>query len=409
MEWGFTMIRLGCSADLQLDTKRLTAGALDLDAATGINRRLLNTARCWAAFCEQAKELHTDLNVCAGDIFERPRPTPLEMKLLFEPLDAMFADPLAAPMIMCDGNHDLPFSLVEESALVALRDRYRKLHVHHQPALYRIPVQGTELQVAVLPFPRRAGISLKEANRDLSPQAITDRIARGVEIILDGFRAELDPTLPSVLVTHLTVGESRISEAQPSVPMEMGAIPQHVFRGFTLTVAGHIHARQEFIGEDYHILVPGSMDRVDVSEEREDKSWSLVTLAQVGGRWTVSSVEPQPLPARIFCTLTPSDVRLLDLDEANLSRLLADQPILRVKGHVTPTEAEEILKITGSWRVPVANALEVERETRARDATMTGDLSPERALRAHLEKSGDPQEEIDALLALHGDIAGQER
>jgi hypothetical protein len=37
---------------------------------------------------------------------------------------------------------------------------------------------------------------------------------------------------------------------------------------------------------------------------------------------------------------------------------------------------------------------------------MTGDLSPGRALRAHLEKSGADKDEIDALLALHHELVG---
>jgi len=411
------MIRLAHAADLQLDGRALTAGTLDLDRETGLNRRLIDTAKCWEAFCAGAIEATVDLVVVAGDLFERPKPTPTEYGALLGPLDRVLD--AGIPVVMIPGNHDLPMSAKESDALEPLRGRHDSLMIFSGPEVIRLTLRsGQILQVAVLPYPRRSAIALQLADLTVPLSQFGQRMIRALEAILDAFRDELDPTLPSILVVHPTVTGAAFSEAQPNVPVEVPSIGAEAFRGFTYTAMGHIHKRQTFSNASpmdesfpYYAHYPGSMDRRDFGEEKEPKSWDLVTLEEGPGfppshLFRVTKLEPQPLPARIFRTLSPGDVRQLDLEAADLARLLADQPILRVKGHVTPAEAEEILKITGSWRVPVANALEVERETRARDATMTGDLSPDRALRAHLEKSGYPPEEIFELLTLHQDLAG---
>jgi exonuclease SbcD len=415
------MIRIAHCADLQLDSRALSAGVLDLDPETGLNRRLLDTARCWEAFCAGAIDARVDLVIVAGDIFERPKPTPTEYRLFLDGLDRLLWSDQVGPVILIAGNHDIPMSMADDDALAPLAGRHEKLLVSSTPNLFPIETADGLLQVVTLPYPRKAAISLKQEHADLTPQEIGQRMIKGMERILDGFRAQFDPTLPSVLVAHPTVTGAAISEAQPSVPVEVPSIGAEMFNGFTYTAMGHIHKRQTFSNASpmegefpYFAHYPGSMDRRDFGEEHEDKSWDLVTLEEGAGfppshLFRVTKIDPQPLPARIFRTLSPSDVRLLDLDEATLARLLADQPILRVKGQVTSQEADELLKITGSWRVLVANALEVERETRARDATMTGDLSPDRALRAHLEKSGDGQEEIDALMTLHHSLAPSEQ
>ncbi len=404
------MIRIAHCADLQLDGRALTAGTLDLDRETGLNRRLVDTAKCWEAFCAGAIDATVDLVIVAGDLFERPKPTPTEYGALLGPLDRVLD--AGMPVVMIPGNHDLPMSAKEADALEPLRGRHDGLMIFSGPEVIRLTLRsGQLLQVAVLPYPRRSAIALQLADLTVPLSQFGQRMIQALEAILDAFRAQLDPTLPSVLVAHPTVTGSAISEAQPQVPVEVPSIGAEAFRGFTYSALGHIHKRQTFSNASpmddrfpYFAHYPGSMDRRDFGEEAEDKSWDLVTLSPSLKGWTVVSIEPQPLPARSFRTLSPHEVREFAEHPDILQHVLATNPILRVKGQVTPEEAESVLKITGSWGVPVANALEVERETRARDATMTGDLSPERALRAHLEKSGDVQDEIDALLALHQEL-----
>jgi len=405
------MIRLAHCADLQLDSRALTAGVLDLDPETGLNRRLLDGARCWEAFVTGAIDAKVDLVIVAGDLFERPRPTPTEYRLFLEGLDRLLLSGSVGPTLLIAGNHDVPMSLVDDDALAPLVGRHDRLLISSAPKLFLVQTPRTLLQIVTLPYPRKAAISLKQEHEDLPPAAIGQRMIDLMERILDGFRAQLDPHLPSVLVPHVTVTGAAFSEAQPTVPIEVPSLPPEAFRAFTYTALGHIHTRQTFhdAATGYTAHYTGSMDRRDFGEEREDKSWDLVTLERSLPEWTVVSIEPRRLPARQFVTLDPADVRLLDKDEVGLDLLLAARPILRVKGQVTPAEADEILKITASWGLPVANALDVERETRARDTGQTGDLAPDHALRRYLEQQGHHTDEIDAMMVLHTDLSHAER
>lgn len=402
------MIRIACCADLQLDAHALTGGLKILDPQTGLNQRLIDTWKCWDAFCSGAIVQRTDLQIMAGDVFEHPKPTPTENGAFIRPMNRLLDSDCNGPTLMCSGNHDQPFSLVEDDALEPFTAyRPQRLKVFTRPGsffLREAGADGEDLQVFILPYPRKAAMSLREENASLTPQEISQRIAKGLEAILDGFRAEINPTVPSLLVAHLHVTGSQISEAQPQVAIEVPMVHPSAFRGFTFALLGHIHKRQEFRGDDYHALYPGSLDRRDFGEEREEKSWSLVTLENTKRGWLTTSVDEHPLPARVFRTVTPHQVLHWQVDDD----LTTDNPILRVKGRVTPEEAEAVLKEVAGWPLPVANALDVIQESRARDSTMTGDLAPEKALRGYFERQGTDGEELAALMGLHHDLAGKE-
>jgi exonuclease SbcD len=235
-----------------------------------------------------------------------------------------------------------------------------------------------------------------------------------MERILDGFRLEMSPAWPAILVPHVTVTGAAFSETQPNVPVEVPSLSPEAFRGFTYTALGHIHKRQTFssdhdepldAGLRYYAHYPGSMDRRDFGEEREEKSWDLVTIDQVDGRWQVVERSPRPLPARRFLTLSPTAVRRFADDRVGLEHLLGERPVLRVKGNVSAAEAEGVLTIIASWGLPVGNALEVKRELRARDTEQTGVLSPSAAVRRYFEQREESPDEIDALMTLHGHLS----
>jgi exonuclease SbcD len=68
---------------------------------------------------------------------------------------------------------------------------------------------------------------------------------------------------------------------------------------FDYVALGHVHRHQNLNkSNDPPVIYPGSIERVDFSEEKEDKGYVLVELERGRAQW-----EFCPLPVRAFCTI----------------------------------------------------------------------------------------------------------
>jgi exonuclease SbcD len=75
---------------------------------------------------------------------------------------------------------------------------------------------------------------------------------------------------------------------------------------FDYVALGHVHRHQNLNpSNEPPIIYPGSIERVDFSEEKEDKGYVMIQLERGSVKW-----EFCPLPVRAFCTIS------VDLDKA---------------------------------------------------------------------------------------------
>ena len=381
------MIRLACCADIHLDDKATAAGRLVL-GADGHNVRAVDRDRCLEAFVDGAIAQACHLAVIAGDLFERPKPTPTEYCAAERALDRLCG---AMPVALCGDNHGLPQSPLEQHAIAPLAGRHPGLTVFLRPDVQTICTMEGDIQIAALPWPQRSILAAKEDLAGLGPEAINDLVAEKLAAIVRAMLASRQPDIPLILVGHVMLREAIFDNGQGP---DTGAITLSAqdLAGFDLAVLGDIHRAQAF--GDGRIFYTGSLDRTDFGEEHQEKSWTCVELA-AGEPLRLAQF---PTPARRYLTYSPEELERMPFDP---------DVICRVNGKISQEDYDSMQPVLAYWRNnPLfVEEIEIARQTRARSEDMRSELSAEAALNVWARTQGK-EAELPALLEAHREIAG---
>jgi exonuclease SbcD len=125
-----------------------------------------------------------------------------------------------------------------------------------------------------------------------------------VEVAVDTLRGEaeqLDPSVPAILVGHAHVYGARIGAERL---LSMGTDPVFDWgdlvdlSNLDYVALGHIHKHQCLSWEHPPVVYSGSINRVDFSEENEDKGFVVATVERGDCTW-----EFVPVRARSFLTI----------------------------------------------------------------------------------------------------------
>jgi exonuclease SbcD len=256
-----------------------------------------------AAYCTQE---HVDVLLIAGDLFsEQSRADSLRESIAH--LQATFEPFLlqGGTIVALTGNHDnetfcqtlrLVMTL---AAPVANRMGELcppgRLYLATEPALVRLADRaGQEVQFALMPYP-----TATRYLRDQPPQRYTS-IEEKNRQLRAAFLRELDrltkhpewrSDVPSLLAAHIHMGPVqlpslfRISE-QDSIVFH----PEELPAGFAYVALGHIHQPQA-VGGLAHVRYSGSIERLDLGEQRDTKSVTVFDLGPTG-----LAGEPRLLP-----------------------------------------------------------------------------------------------------------------
>jgi exonuclease SbcD len=263
-----------------------------IDAETALNARLIDCVNSLRFVVDDAKRRGAELLLFAGDMFRSPTAKPTPTELVFAA--RAMRGPL--PIIAIDGNHDVPRSIGEVTALAPLGNSAWLEMVAPHFEVRRVGEQ--DIQLAYLPWPNRSALAatLPDYQR-LSPADADRLIAAHLESILRGLAAQVDPSMPSILLAHISidsaeVGAERQIMAGKDITIPLSAIPQE----FTFAVLGHVHKPQDFAAQGRpNVFYCGSTERINFGEEGEDKSYVL--LDTDAGTW-----ERVPIPCRRYKT-----------------------------------------------------------------------------------------------------------
>ncbi|MDX1420173.1 MAG: exonuclease SbcCD subunit D, partial [Rubricoccaceae bacterium] len=277
-----------------------------LDAATGLNSRLLDFKRCFDAMVARAVEESVDVFLFCGDAYRTADPTPTQQKLFAEAL-APIAQ-AGIPIVMIVGNHDHPVSFGKASSVDIFPFLEGRAHVYATPTLDRIETASGPLQLVALPWPIRSKILSKDEHRKKTPTEIRDLIEALYADFVAQAATELDPSLPAVLAGHLSVqgaelgGSERASLIAHEPKWTVGQLAQP---GLDYVALGHIHKFQDRNrdaferGEGPPVVYASSIERISFKEHDADKGFVLVDIEATpeGKRTRYAFV---PTPARPF-------------------------------------------------------------------------------------------------------------
>jgi DNA repair protein SbcD/Mre11 len=271
-----------------------------INPETGINSRLEDFVQTLSLCIDRAINEPIDLVLFGGDAFPDATPAPY----IHEAFASQFRRLADAkiPTVLLVGNHD-QHSQGNGGASLCI---YRTLVVPgfivgDEIKTHFIKTTNGEIQVITLPWLNNSALLTRPETEGLSVAEVDRLLLEKLQPIIEGEIRRLDPNLPTILLGHLMADRANLGAERFLA----------VGKGFTIPVSflvrpeldyvalGHVHKHQNLNpANNPPIIYPGSIDRVDFSEEKEDKGYVLINLARGKADWEFCS-----LPVRSFCTI----------------------------------------------------------------------------------------------------------
>ncbi|MEB3310697.1 MAG: exonuclease subunit SbcD [Snowella sp.] len=294
-----------------------------INPATGLNTRLEDFVKTLSLCIDRAISEPVDLVLFGGDAFPDATPPPY----VHEAFAAQFRRLADAniPTILLVGNHD-QHSQGNGGASLCI---YRTLAVPgfmvgDSLKTHHIPTLNGDIQVITLPWINRSTLLTRPETEGLSFEEINRLLIEKLEPALEGEIRQLNPKLPTILLGHLMADRATLGAEKFLA----------VGKGFTIPISllirpeldyvalGHVHKHQNLNpSNEPPIIYPGSIERVDFSEEKEDKGYVFIQIEKGNVSW-----EFCPLPARPFLTIN-LDVSEKDDPQAAILKAIAKKEI----------------------------------------------------------------------------------
>ncbi|MGI8586096.1 MAG: metallophosphoesterase family protein [Chloroflexia bacterium] len=399
------MIRILHLADIHLGIENYGR----VDPATGLSTRLGDFLRSLDTALDYAITNDFDLVLLAGDVYKNRDPSPTIQREFARRIRRL--SEAGVPTFLLVGNHDLPNTLARAHT-VEIFDTLgvRNVWVARNEGLTTIPTAHGPVQIAALPWVTHHKLLTKDEYRGYSHRELNGIIVDKIESMIDRMAESLDPTLPAIFTAHAGIDIAKTSSEHTMMlgedfvlPLSMVARPE-----FDYVALGHIH-KYQVLFQQPPVVYPGSLERIDFGEERDEKGFVTVELDETRPR---GSREVQhkfhPSGARRFVTVEVH-TNGSSPNEAVLRSLAAHADKIRdaVVRVVIKTTAEqegllrddEIRRALGEAAYVASVSREVERTQRTRLGDQAIEqLTPREALQIYLSTTNVPSERAATLL-----------
>jgi exonuclease SbcD len=271
-----------------------------INPETLLNTRLEDFIRSLSLCIDAAIAHPVDLVLFGGDAFPDATPPPY-IRDAFAKQFKRLAD-AQIPTILLVGNHD-QHSQSHGSASLSI---YRTLDVPgfivgDRIQTHHITTAKGDVQVITIPWLTTNILLTREETLNLSLSEVDKCLLDRLQVGLEGEIRKLDPNIPTVLLGHLmadraTIGSERFLAVSKgfTIPVSLFIRPE-----IDYVALGHVHKHQNLNPSNQPpVVYPGSIERVDFSEEKEDKGYVLIDLTRGEAKWQFC-----PLPVRSFCTI----------------------------------------------------------------------------------------------------------
>lgn len=291
------MIKILHLSDIHMGSS-FSHGRLNPD--TGLNTRLEDFVNTLERCIDRALAEPVDLVLFGGDAFPDATPPPY----IQEKFASQFRRLVDAeiPTVLLVGNHD-QHSQGQGGASLCI---YRTLGVPgfvvgDRLTTHYIQTDNGAVQVITLPWLTRSTLLARPETEGLSLAEVNQLLIERLRVVMEGEIRRLDPNLPTVLLGHLMIDNASYGAERFLAVGKGFTIPLSLLIRpcFDYVALGHVHRHQNLNPtNDPPVIYPGSIERVDFSEEKEDKGYVMVELERGRAEW-----EFCPLAVRSFCTI----------------------------------------------------------------------------------------------------------
>jgi len=175
------------------------------------------------------------------------------------------------------------------------------------------------IQVVTIPWARRSTLLTRQETKGLSLEKINETIQQKLDTIISELASALDPSIPSILTSHVTIsGAKTSSEQSMMLGRDYVLLNSSVsLPSFDYVALGHIHKQQVINESNPTVTYSGSLERIDFGEENDEKGFYSVDLdekAQSGNR--VKKLEFIKVNSRVLLTIKV-EIDSEDIDPTN--------------------------------------------------------------------------------------------
>jgi exonuclease SbcD len=311
-----------------------------INPETGLNTRLEDFMNTLGQCIDRAISEPVDLVLFGGDAFPDATPPPI-VQQAFASQFRRLAD-AEIPTVLLVGNHD-QHSQGQGGASLCI---YQTLGVPgfvvgDRLETYTIQTQNGAIQIITLPWLTRSTLLTRPETEGLSLAELNELLIDRLRVALEGEIRRLNPELPTVLLAHLMVDTARFGAERFLAVGKGFTLPMALLTRscFDYVALGHVH-RHQVLCEQPPVVYPGSIERVDFSEEQEDKGYVLVEVERGDARF-----EFCPLPVRRFCTIR-IDISEVEDPQAVLLEVIRsagiEDAVVRLIYQTRPDQLEQI-------------------------------------------------------------------
>lgn len=271
-----------------------------LNPQTGLNTRLEDFVKTLSQCIDRALTEPVDLVLFGGDAFPDATPPPYVQEQLASQFRRLVDAQI--PTVLLVGNHD-QHSQGQGGASLCI---YRTLGVPgfvvgDRFTTHHIQTRNGPVQVITLPWLTRSTLLTRPETEGLSLAEVNQLLVERLRAAMEGEIRRLDPKVPTVLLGHLMIDNASYGAERFLAVGKGFTIPLSLLTRpcFDYVALGHVHRHQNLNkSNDPPVIYPGSIERVDFSEEKEDKGFVLIELEPGSAKW-----EFCPLAVRPFRTI----------------------------------------------------------------------------------------------------------
>lgn len=269
-----------------------------LDAATGLNTRLLDFVACFDEAVDYAFENDVDLVVFCGDAYRNRDPSPTYQREFARRIHRLARNGIQVFLLV--GNHDLPLSLGRAHTVEIFETlEVPNVVIGRKPGLYLVETRRGPVQIVAIPWLARNIILSKDEYKNKTIAEINDLLGDYVAARVEEFAGRLDPETPAILAAHMSVMGATFGSEKSVMLGHDVVVPRSVVanHAFDYVALGHVHKHQ--VVNNFPLAVyAGSIERVDFGEEDEEKGFVVVELEKGSAEYTF-----RPVAARRFLTI----------------------------------------------------------------------------------------------------------
>jgi exonuclease SbcD len=257
------------------------------DPASLLPVRVMDFLSALDQIVDTAVNEKVDLVIFAGDAYKDRNPQPTFQREWGQRM--MRLSQAGIPTVLLVGNHDVAPAAGRAHTI----QEFKTLAVPHIHVADRLQLLGPDelgvpVQIAAVPWVSRSQLMTREETAGKSAAevllALEDRVMDGIGRLLDA----ADPDLPLIMTAHATVqgakyGSERAVMLGHELVLTGSVVNDHRLDYVAL---GHIHKHQALNdGRHPPIVYPGSIERINFGEVKEDKGFVLAEVSKGQTDW----------------------------------------------------------------------------------------------------------------------------